>query len=501
MKEGEGEMRSGINGLGGVGAVNLEPSFSSARKRAIHARAERQARERLQWIVRNAYYYEEDHRYLRFLIPPGLKVLELGCGIGHTLAALEPSYGVGVDFSEAMIALARARHPRLEFYVGDIEDRSTIDRLSGPFDVILLGDTIGELEDCQTTLAALHKLSTRDTRLVVSYHSNIWEPILNAAEWIGQKMPHERQNWLPSEDIMALLELAGFEVVKREWRQLLPKRLFGLGPLVNRYIATLPFIRKLCMRHYIVARQRPTAPLGKLSATVVIPCKNERGNIEPAVKRLPPFCKELEILFVEGGSQDGTREEIERVIAAYYERKIRLLQQDGKGKGDAVRKGFEHAHGEVLIILDADLTVPPEWIPRFYQAICSDKGEFINGSRLVYPMEAQAMRFLNLIANRVFSWLFTWLLNQRFTDTLCGTKALLRKHYREIVANREYFGDFDPFGDFDLIFGATKLNLKVVEVPVRYASRRYGETQISRFRHGWLLLRMVLFAFRKLKAF
>jgi glycosyltransferase involved in cell wall biosynthesis len=314
-------------------------------------------------------------------------------------------------------------------------------------------------------------------------------------------MPEETQNWLSSSDIAALLDFARFDVVKREWRQLVPKRVFGLGPLINRYLATLPFINRLALRKYLVARPRPSSPLGPLSATVVIPCKNERGNIEPAVARLPPFCADLEILFVEGGSVDGTRAEIERVIAAYPARRIRVLQQDGKGKGDAVRKGFDAAEGDVLIILDADLTVPPEWIPRFYEAIRSGSGEFINGSRLVYPMEDQAMRLLNLMANRVFSWLFTWLLNQRFTDTLCGTKVIRAGHYRRLIANRAYFGDFDPFGDFDLIFGATKLNLKVVEIPVRYASRRYGETQISRFRHGWMLLRMVVFAFRKLKAF
>jgi SAM-dependent methyltransferase len=478
-----------------------DPGILVARKQAILARAERQARGRSDWIARNAYYYEEDHRYLRFLVPTGLRVLELGCGIGHTLAALAPSRGVGVDFSPAMIEQARERHPELEFLVGDIEDPATIDRLEGPFDVILIGDTIGELEDCQATLARLRRLATRDTRIVIAYHSNFWEPILDTAEWLGQKMPQERQNWLSSGDIMALLDLAGFEVVKREWRQLLPKRVLGLGPLVNRYLGTLPLVNRLCLRHYVVARPQPTASLGALSATVLIPCKNERGNIEPAIQRLPRFCDDLEILFVEGGSRDGTREEIERVIAAYPEHDIRLIPQDGKGKGDAVRKGFDAARGEVLIILDADLTVPPEWIPRFYEAIVSGKGEFVNGTRLVYPMEAEAMRFLNLAANRVFSWLFTWLLNQRFTDTLCGTKVLLKQHYREIVANRAYFGDFDPFGDFDLIFGAAKLNLKVLEIPVRYASRRYGETQISRFRHGVLLLRMVLFAFRKLKAF
>ncbi|HYB11588.1 MAG TPA: glycosyltransferase [Alphaproteobacteria bacterium] len=481
--------------------MSLDPGRLSPRKRAILARAERQARERPDWIARNAYYYEEDRRYLDFLVPPGASVLELGCGIGDSLAALRPSRGVGVDFSQAMLEVAKARYPFLEFHEGDVEDPATLDRLGGPFDVILVSDTIGELEDCQTTLRQLHKLCSSDTRVIISYYSAMWEPILELAEWMGQKMQLEPQNWLSSDDISALVELAGFEVVKREWRQLIPKRCFGFGRFVNRYIAPLPLVRRLALRNYVVARPHPKEDSSLLSATVLIPCKNERDNIEPAIQRLPRFCEDLEILFVEGGSTDGTRPEIERVIDAYPERNIRVLTQRGKGKGDAVRTGFEAASGDVLIILDADLTVAPEWIPRFHEAIRSGRGEFINGSRLVYPMEDQAMRFLNLVANRVFCWLFSWLLNQRFTDTLCGTKALSKHHYREIAANRDYFGDFDPFGDFDLIFGAAKLNLKVVEVPVRYASRRYGETQISRFRHGWLLLRMVIFAFRKLKAF
>jgi glycosyltransferase involved in cell wall biosynthesis len=234
---------------------------------------------------------------------------------------------------------------------------------------------------------------------------------------------------------------------------------------------------------------------------VVVPCRNERGNIGAVIKRLPDFCSDIELIFVEGHSKDGSLEEIRRVIAAYPERDIKVFVQKAIGKGDAVREGFAHARGEVLMILDADLTMPPEALPRFYDALASGKGEFINGSRLVYPMQNQAMRFLNLLANQAFSWLFTWLLNQRFTDTLCGTKVLWRRHYQRIVANRSYFGDFDPFGDFDLIFGAAKLNLKVLEVPMRYSARTYGETQVSRFQHGWLLIRMVFFALRRLKAF
>jgi len=237
-----------------------------------------------------------------------------------------------------------------------------------------------------------------------------------------------------------------------------------------------------------------------LSVSVIVPCRNERGNIEDAVKRIPNMGRETEIIFVDGNSTDGTVDEIETQIKKRPERKIRLIRQGaGRGKGDAVRKGFAAAAGDVFVIQDADLTAPPEDLPKFFAALRDGKGEYINGSRLVYPMEKQAMRFLNLLANKFFGSLFTWLLGQRFRDTLCGTKMIRKSDYEIIAANRSYFGDFDPFGDFDLIFGAVKQNLKVIEVPVRYRARTYGETNISRFRHGWLLLKMSWIAFKKIK--
>lgn len=436
---------------------------------------------------------------MRFLIPEGKRVLELGSGRGDLLARLKPSRGVGVDISERMIEEARAAYPDLEFVVGDIEDAATISALDGPFDYIVLSDTLGNLEDCQATLDRLHDICSDETRIVCAYYSPLWEPALTLAEKAGGKMPQPQQNWFSAGDVAALLDLADFDAVKWEWRQLLPKRALGLGWLVNSTLAALPLLRLFCLRHYVVARSlrhvAPDAP----SVTVVVPCRNERGNIESAVTRTPKLGPKQEIIFVEGNSSDGTYEECLRVQAAYPGHAIRVMKQDGRGKGDAVRKGFAAAEGDVLMILDADLTVPPESLPKFVAAIASGKGEFVNGTRLVYPFEKGAMRFLNFLANRGFAAIFSWLLNQRFTDTLCGTKVLRRRDYEQIVANRAYFGDFDPFGDFDLIFGASKLSLKVVEVPIRYADRRYGETNISRFRHGWLLLRMVVFAFRKMK--
>ncbi len=233
---------------------------------------------------------------------------------------------------------------------------------------------------------------------------------------------------------------------------------------------------------------------------MVIPCRNEKGHIEDAIKRLPEFGSVQEIIFVDGHSTDGTQEEIQRVMKTNPQKNIRFMVQDGKGKGDAVRKAFQAAKGDILMILDADLTVPPEDLPKFYRALVDGKGDFINGCRLIYPMEGHAMQSLNVLGNKFFASTFSWLLGQRIKDTLCGTKVLFKHDYERIVDGRSYFGNFDPFGDFDLIFGASKINLKIVELPIKYRGRSYGETNISRFRHGWLLLKMTIFAFFKVKA-
>jgi glycosyltransferase involved in cell wall biosynthesis len=244
-----------------------------------------------------------------------------------------------------------------------------------------------------------------------------------------------------------------------------------------------------------VAPRRSSRP----STTVVVPCRNEAGHIRPLVERLPDLGPNTEVIFVEGHSKDDTEAVIRQVIEENPDRPFRFVKQAGKGKGDAVRTGFAQARGEVLVILDADMGVAPEDVPKFVTALVRGKGDLINGSRLVYPMEGQAMRFLNLIANKAFALLFSWILGQQVRDTLCGTKALYREDYERIAANRAYFGDFDPFGDFDLIFGAARLSMRIVDLAVRYHERQYGTTNISRFRHGWLLLRMSLFAARKLK--
>ncbi len=451
--------------------------------------------------VRNRYYFQGVIRLMRFLAPPGARVLEIGCANGDLLAALEPSYGVGVDLSGPMVEAARRRHPDLHFAQMDAHDLAADPRLAGPFDYVILSDLVGDLYDVLGAIHQLRKVCHPRTRVVIGFYNYLWEPLLKAAERMGLKTQQNLQNWLSHQDLANLLDLAGLEVIRKGKRMPFPAYVPLVSELLNKLGQVLPLVWRFGLQQYLVARLKPAGTRPPYSSTVVVPCRNERGNIRTAVERLPRLGTRTEVIFVEGNSSDGTLEEVRRVLAEYrgaHELKV-IEQGSGRGKGDAVRQGFAAATGDVLMILDADLTVAPEDLPKFFDALQSGAGEFINGCRLVYPMEKEAMRYLNLLGNKFFGKVFTWILDQPIKDTLCGTKVLLKEDYGRIVANRAYFGDFDPFGDFDLLFGAAKQTLKIVEIPVRYRDRAYGQTNISRFRHGLLLLRMTLFAARKFK--
>lgn len=470
----------------------------SANKEKVIAAMDKIAPRRDSYIKRSKYYYKNLIRFFRFSVPPGSRVAEIGCGTGFLLNALEPSEGLGIDISPEMISIARKNHPHLRFEVMDAEDIYVDDK----FDFVIISDTLGYLEDIQKAFGQIKKIIHPGTRILISYHNFLWEPFLWLAQKLGLKMPHHRLNWLGRGDLVNLLHLEGYDVVKTGRRFLFPVYIPLVSWFLNKYIAHLPIFNSFCLTGFIIARQPLNLPdpSKAMSVSVIIPARNEMGNIEDAVRRVPDMGSHTEIIFVEGNSTDETLAEIKRVVEAYKDRRdLSWLVQDGKGKGDAVRKGYDHAKGDILMILDADLTVPPEDLPKFYDAIASGKGEYINGTRLVYPMEDEAMRTLNMMGNKFFSVMFSWLLGQRIKDTLCGTKVLTAENYRKLAANRSYFGNFDPFGDFDLIFGSSKLNLKLIEVPIRYRARTYGDTNISRFKHGWLLLKMVFYAMNKIK--
>jgi len=450
------------------------------------------AQKRDRWQGAGIWYHHRLAEIYRFNIMPGLRILEIGCGDGRLLAALKPARGVGVDFSPEMIRRARQLHPELEIHQADAHD---ISGLNETFDVVILSDLVNDLWDVQRVFENIKPLCAPHTRIILNFYSRLWQIPLNLARQLNLATSNLYQNWLTREDMHALLVLAGFEPIRTSQEILLPLPLSGLA---NRFLVRFWPFQHLAISNFVIARPAPQR-LKEPSVSIVIPARNESGNIQAIFTRIPQMGSKTELIFVEGHSKDDTYAAIQKAIDAHPSTPSRLLQQIGIGKADAVRLGFSKAQGDVLMILDADLTVPPEDLPRFYEALVSGKGEFINGVRLVYPMEKEAMRTLNFLGNKFFSLAFSWLLGQSLKDTLCGTKVLWKKDYERIAANRSYFGDFDPFGDYDLIFGAAKLNLKIIDLPIRYRERTYGSTNISRWKHGLLLLRMVAFAAQRIK--
>ncbi|MBA3051710.1 MAG: glycosyltransferase [Candidatus Omnitrophota bacterium] len=451
---------------------------------------------RSHWRKKNSYYHKSLENFFKFRFSSECSVLEAGCSTGDMLGKLNSASKAGFDISAEMIKIARKKNPEISFYNDDIEELSLLEK----FDVIILQDIVGLLKDVLKAFGNLHKVSHKGTRILLTYYNQLWEPVIVLAEKLGLKMSQPPQNWLDMNDLENLFFLSDFEVVEKGRFFLFPKYIPFISDFVNKLAVKCSLLNKFCLVTYIEARPLPRPVRKEFSCSVVIPCRNEAGNIENAVKQTPELGKGSELIFVDGNSTDGTVEKIKEMITQHPDKDIKLIHQGaGTGKGDAVRKAFDAASGEILMILDSDLTVLPEDLDKFYDAIASGKGDFINGSRLVYPMEKQAMRFLNYLGNKFFSFIFTWILGQRINDTLCGTKVLFKKDYERIKEGRKYFGEFDPFGDFDLLFGAARLGLKITELPVRYRARTYGDTKISRFTHGLLLLKMSIIAFIKFK--
>lgn len=450
------------------------------------------------WRGWDGYYHRRLAEIYALHIPQGRRVLEVGCGQGDLLNALKPGNGVGIDFSQTMISRARGKHPGLEFHCMDAHEL----QLEDSFDYIILSDLLNDLWSVQQVFQKLVPLSRPHTRIFINCYSRLWEYPLALVRKCGLAKPNLTQNWLTTHDIANLLYLSGFEVLQH-WAEILcPFACPGLTNLCNRFLVKLFPFRFFALTNFIVARLQPQKeePSRELpTVSVVIPARNEAGHVKQLFRRIPEMGRRTELIFVEGNSTDDTFQAISREILEWPSKKAKLFKQSGAGKGDAVRMGFEQAVGDILMILDADLTVPPEDLKHFYDAIVARKGEFINGVRLVYPMEREAMRFFNLLGNKFFGQTFSWLLGQPIRDTLCGTKVLWKSDYALIAANRGYFGNLDPFGDFDLLFGAAKLKLKIIDLPIRYRERKYGVTNIRRWSHGWLLLRMALLAALRIK--
>lgn len=476
-----------------VPASDVQPASGFAYPNGVEDYFDDFAAEEDVWLRKTKGYHFLVRRIYRSLIPEGARVLEVGCGRGDLLASLEPFVGVGVDISRQMIAEATARHPELTF----IQTSGERLRLGQRFDYVVISDVVPYVDDLQAFFSSVAQHCHPRTRVIINTYSNLWRPLLRLMAVASLRPERPIRNWVGPSDLKNLVELAGLEVISERREIILPVSVPVVSTLLNGIVARLPLLRSLALSYWLISRPAPTEA-SELGVSVIIPCRNEAGSIEALIARVPEMGRATEIVFVEGHSTDDTRRRIEAAIEAHPERDISLLVQTGKGKANAVREGFDAAKHEVLMILDGDMTVAPEDLPKFFDGIRSRRGELIVGSRLVYGMEPGAMRFLNMIGNQLFARLVTFVMGQPITDSLCGTKVLLKEDYERVRSRHHEFGREDPYGDYELLLGAALLGLKVQNLPVRYGARSYGDTNIHRFREGAMLLRLVVGGFRRL---
>lgn len=435
---------------------------------------------------RNSYYHNGIKNLCKSIIPEKERILEIGCATGDLLSILKPYEGVGIDFSPNMIEVAKKKYPHLKFYTMEAESLDLKDK----FAYVIMSNLFDYLEDIWAVLENVKKVLGIDGKVVITTVNPVWEPIFRIAQKLSLRTPDTVRNFITNKDIVNLLELQNFEILKEGLRMCLPKKIPILSPLLNFLIPELPILRQLCVIQYIVAKVK--RPKQSLSCSVVIPCHNERDNIEDCLRRIPQMGKFTEAIVVDDGSIDDTAEKVNPALNRDIEIKL-ISYKPNKGKGYAVKIGFDNANGDVLMILDADMSVMPEELPRFFKLFEDGLADFVNGTRVIYPMEREAMPLLNYIGNKIFSLILSWIMKQRVSDTLCGTKALFQKDYKKILMKD------NSWGDFDLLFGAARLCLKIREIPVHYKIRLAGKSKMKAFKHGWILLRVCWRGFRELK--
>jgi len=457
---------------------------------------EAHAETRQSWVDKNPYYYSKVAKLLKYIVEPGRRVLHLRCETGYFLDAVRPEQGVGVEISRSMVDLAKKRYPNLAFDCADPQyyaDDETYD--------YVLCSNISDTTDVLALLANAASCCHQRSRLVVYTYNYLWQPILEWASRRGRRMPTLEPNWLSPNDLECFLKLAGFELIKTYRAILLPKRVPLLSEFANRFLAVIPGLSQLCMTTVLVARPIPKPRrVEDVKVSVIVPCKNEEGNIAAAVARMPQMGRGTEIIFCDDKSTDGTADAVRRAIKDNPDRNIRLVDGPGICKAQNVWTGFRAATGDALMILDADLTVMPEELPYFLNALVAGTGEFINGSRMVYPMRDMAMKFANYVGNKIFSLMFSLLFGHYIKDTLCGTKVLWREDFARLEPLIGTWGIEDLWGDYDLLFGASKRHLVIHDLPVHYQERLHGVTKMRRvFWNGWRMLRMWWAAWRKLR--
>jgi SAM-dependent methyltransferase len=436
---------------------------------------------------RNRYYNQFLIRWCRSFIAPGQRILDVGCGRGDVLAELKPAGGVGIDLSQAMVEAAAAEFPNLSFRHAAVED---FDGEAG-FDAALLINTAEYTFDMGAVIARCHRALRDNGKLLLTTANPLWSPVFHFASRLGLRIPECERLFVTNEDLVNLLRLHGFDVVYKRMSLLVPKYIPFLSDFLNNTWSRIPILRLLSSTQFIVARKVPAARR-EYSVSIVVPCYNERGNIERCIREVRKIGSRTELLFVDDGSKDGTAEAVDPALNPDIDVRV-IRYTPNRGKGHAVTMGFNAASGDIVMILDADLTTMPEELAPVYEAFAAGHAEFVNGTRFIYPMEGRAMKWANYVGNKMFNILVSLVMECRVSDTLCGTKAMFRRNYISMEMGR------DPWGDYDFLFGAAQQRLLIRELPVHYRERLAGFSKMNSMKHTVNLLRMCWHGFFQVK--
>src|SRR3989338_2088423 len=459
----------------------------------MHVSAEGDASERFNivaekyeyWRNKNLYYHNEITRFYKDIIPKNKNILEVGSADGYLLNELCPNRGVGVDISAQMIDIARKKFPHLNFVNSSIENYSYVHS----FDYIVLSNILEFVSDLYIFFSAMASKASPKTKMIITSINPLWEPAMKLATRLKMRIPVQMKNFVTSKDIENMLNISGWEVIESNYRMFSPVKIPLISFFLNKLIPRLPVLKNLCIIQFIIAKPKQLFTIDhSLSCSVIIPCHNEEGNIEECIDRIPSLGSFTEVVVVDDGSNDKTATLVKNIQSG--KKRVRLISYTpNKGKGHAVKTGFESATGDILIILDADMAVLPEELSKFYMVLASSQAEFINGTRMLYDMAPGAMKFINYLGNKIFGIILSFIIGQRNTDTLCGTKAFYNSDYMNFKMRR------CPWGDFDLLFEAARMKLKTVEMPVHYFPRREGRSKMKAFKHGLMLLKMCWYGF------
>jgi ubiquinone/menaquinone biosynthesis C-methylase UbiE len=439
----------------------------------------------------NAFYNDYLIRWTKALVPPRRRVLDIGCGRGDVLAAVRPTVGLGLDLSPTMVRRAAADHGHGTSGLQFIEQAVEEFQGDGTFDAALLTNTLEYAYDIGAILDRARAALRDNGRLLITTANPVWSPIFKAASKVGMRIPECDRLWVTNEDLDNLLKLHGFEVVDKRMDLVLPKPVPGLGDALNWAVSRTPVMRYLGSTQLIAARKLPEKARA-YSVSAIVPCYNEAGNVERCVREMVKLGSRTELIIVDDGSKDGTAALVNPALRSDIDVKV-VSYSPNVGKGNAVQRGFERATGDILMILDADLTTHPEELGPLYEAMSTGRAEFVNCTRFVYPMDGQAMKFANYVGNKVFTIAVSLVMDRRVSDTLCGTKAMFRTDYEHFTMGR------DPWGDYDFLFGAAQLRLAVCELPVHYRDRLAGVSKMNSMKHAKNLVRMCLHGFRQVQ--